>query len=143
MQTVRVQHEFAAPPQRVYEHLAEHESLATVFAPARVVRVRDGDSDRNGVGSVRRLSSAGLLPFEETVTGAVPGELIEYRITKGTPLRHHLGVMRLAPNASGGTRLDYTIELDAGVPGLAPAVAAVLRRRIAAGLRKVDAALPA
>ena len=143
MQTVRVQHEFQAAPGAVYEYFAEHENMATVFSPARVVRVRDGETERNGVGSVRRLSFAGLLPFEETVTKAVPGELIEYRITKGTPLRHHLGTMRFAPAGEGGTRLDYSIELDAAAPGLARAVAAVLRSRVAAGLQRADRAVAA
>ena len=141
MQTVHLQHDFSAPVDRVYAHLSEHENLAVLFAPARVVRVRDGDGDRNGVGSVRRLSFGGLLPFEETVTEAVPNERIEYRITKGSPLRDHRGVMSFAETAAGGTHLDYRITFDSKVPGLAAAVAATLRRQVARGLRKVDATL--
>jgi len=140
VQTVRVQKDFAAPPERVFAHLSEHENLKVLFAPARVEHVRDGEAERNGVGSVRRLSFWGLLPFEETVTAVVPNERIEYEITKGSPMRDHHGTMRLTPTGSGGTHLDYEIKLDAAVPGLAAAVATPLRRSIAKGLGRVDEA---
>lgn len=144
MRTVYVQKDFAAPVERVFGHLAEHENLETVFAPARIERVRDGtDGERNGVGSVRRISFWGALPFEETVITVVPGERIEYEITKGSPMRGHHGTMEFAPTGAGGTHLDYTVTFDSAVPGLAPVVAAALRRRIAAGLRDVEAALAA
>ena len=46
-----------------------------------------------------RCGSGRTAPFEETVTQFEPDELIEYRITKGTPLRDHVGVMRFTPAA--------------------------------------------
>jgi hypothetical protein len=33
-----------------------------------------------------------------------------YRITKGSPLRDHEGVMRFSPTAGGGTHLRYEIR---------------------------------
>src|SRR6478735_3162592 len=97
MQTLHYEQDYAAPPEQVFAYLSEHENLGVVFAPMRIERVRDGDSERNGVGSVRRLSLKGLLPFEETVTGVVPNERIEYRISKGSPMKSHFGVMRFTP----------------------------------------------
>lgn len=137
MQTVHVQRDFHAPVERVYDYFAEHENLADIFG-LRVERVRDGDETRNGEGSVRRLSLFGVLPFEETVTLAEPNERIEYRITKGSPLRGHQGRMVFSSTPSGDGHLDYTIEFGGAVPGVAPVVAAVLRRRIPAGLAKAD-----
>jgi hypothetical protein len=82
----------------------------------------------------------GLLPpFEETVTRYLPGELIEYRITKGTPLRDHVGVMRFSTGAGGGTHLDYRIRLASRVPGLSALVKAALMRNLVKGLAEVDA----
>jgi uncharacterized protein YndB with AHSA1/START domain len=134
LQRVRVHHTFTSDPATVFAALSEHENLGRLFG-ARVTRVRDGDTTRNGVGSVRRLRAGGILPpFEETVTVSEPDTLIEYRITKGGPLRDHHGVQRFVPTADGGTMLDYTIEFRAAVPGLAPVVAAALRRSITAGL---------
>jgi len=133
---VHVAHDFGAPVERVFAYLAEHENLAALFG-TRVERVRDGAAERNGVGSCRRLSFSGLLPFEETVTAYAPNERIAYRITKGTPLRDHEGTMAFAATADG-THLDYDIRFGSPVPGLAPLVARVLHGRIAAGLRKLD-----
>ena len=134
---VHVTHDFSAPVERVFAYLAEHENLETLFG-TRIERVRDGDTERNGVGSCRRLSFNGLLPFEETVTEMVPDQRIVYRITKGTPMRDHQGTMEFAPTSGGGTHLDYRIRLGSAVPGLAPLIVRVLHSRIAAGLRKLD-----
>ncbi len=140
MPTVRVQKDFTAPVERLYEHLAEHEHLGDLFG-IRVERVRDGETERNGVGSRRRLSFFGALPFEETVTVAVPNELIEYEITKGSPLRDHHGKMAFAALSSGGSHLDYTITFGAAVPGLAPVVARGLTLGITRGLNKLATTL--
>lgn len=134
---VHVVHEFRAPVQRVFAYLAEHENLGELFG-TRVERVRDGELQRNGVGSCRRLSFGGLLPFEETVTSFAPDERIAYRITRGTPMREHEGVMAFASTEGGGTRLDYRIRFGSPVPGLAPLVARVLHGSVARGLRKLD-----
>jgi len=134
---VHVTHDFGAPVERVFAYLAEHENLAALFG-TRIERVRDGDTERNGVGSCRRLSFGGLLPFEETVTSYAPNERIVYRITKGSPMREHEGVMAFRAHDGGGTRLDYTIQFGSPVPGLAPLVARMLHGNIARGLRKLD-----
>lgn len=134
---VHVTHDFSAPPERVYAYLSEHENLSALFG-IRVERVRDGETERNGVGSTRRLSFQGLMPFEETVTEVVPNELIVYRITKGSPMRGHEGRMAFSPLPGGGTHLDYRIQLGSAVPGLSLVISKVLAGRIAGGLRKLD-----
>lgn len=136
MQRVDITHEFSLPVERVYDHLAEHENLGPLFG-ARIRRVRDGDTSRNGVGSVRALRVGPGPWFEETVTEAVPNERIAYRISKGSPLRGHQGVMDFTPTASG-CRLHYVIEFDSAVPGLAKVVQLGLSRTLRRGLRKVD-----
>ncbi|EFQ81988.1 hypothetical protein HMPREF0063_12830 [Aeromicrobium marinum DSM 15272] len=66
-QRVHVVMDFESPPEVVFEALGEHENLGPVFG-ATVTRVRDGDTSRNGVGSVRRLKIGPLPGFEETTT---------------------------------------------------------------------------
>lgn len=136
MQRVEIDHVFAKPVERVYAYLAEHEHLGPLFG-AKVSRVRDGDSTRNGAGSVRRLQIAVLPPFEETVTEAIENELIRYRITKGSPLRGHHGEMHFTPRGTG-TQLRYVIEFGAVVPGLDRLVKLGLDRSIRKGLPEVD-----
>lgn len=131
---VHVEHVFTSDPATVFAALSEHENLEPLFK-ARITRVRDGHDGRNGVGSTRSLKLGVLPAFEETTTTSVPNTLIEYRITKGGPLRGHWGVQRLTPTPDGGTRLDYRIGFDAPVPGLAFVVARVLSATIPKGLR--------
>ena len=133
---VNIEHHFEKPPERIFAHLAEHENLAEVFG-AKITRLRDGEHERNGVGSVRRLKVGPLPPFEETVTEFVAPERIVYRITKGSPLRGHVGVMTFAP-ADGGTSFVYDIRIASPIPGLAPIVTASLTRSIKASLAKVE-----
>jgi uncharacterized protein YndB with AHSA1/START domain len=139
MHTVVIDHDFRKPVDRVFAYLSEHENLAIVFAPMRVERLSDGtDGTRNGVGSARRMSMFGALPFVETTTKVVPNELIEYRITEGSPLSHHFGRMVFTKNPGGGAHLHYEIELASKVPGLAAGVKAALNNAVARGLAKVD-----
>ncbi len=135
---VRIEHDFAKPPERIFAHLAEHENLADVFG-AKITRLRDGDGgERNGVGSVRRLQIGPLPPFEETVTEFVVPQRIVYRITKGSPLRGHVGTMTFAATPGGGTRFDYDIRIASPVPGIAPLVTASLTRSISRSLAAIE-----
>jgi uncharacterized protein YndB with AHSA1/START domain len=133
---VDVKFDFKASPQVVFEHLAEHENLAPVFG-AKVTRINDGDTSRNGVGS-RRLVKVGPTPaVEETITEFVPNELIEYRVTHGGPLKNHVGIMKFTELPGGGTHVDYRIRLASGIPGLA----AVLKKVLTGGIVKGFTAL--
>lgn len=135
---VIVDHDFSKPPERVFEYMAEHENLAELFG-ANVTRLQDGrDGERNGVGSVRQLKIGPAPPFEETVTEFERPSRIVYRITKGSPLRGHVGVMTFEPDGRGGTHLHYDIRLASPIPGLAALVRTSLTRSVNKGLATVD-----
>ena len=135
-QRVHVVHTFTSDPATVFEKLSEHENLGPVFG-AKIRRVRDGDTTRNGVGSTRSLKIGPLPAFHETTTVAEPNSLIEYRITQGSPLKGHWGRQILTPTPDGGTQLDYTIGFDAAVPGLATVVGTILQKAIGKGIGKL------
>jgi len=133
---VHVQRDLSAPVEEVFAHLAEHENLAALFG-AKVKRLSDGDTERNGVGSRRELKVGPAPAFEETVTRYVPDELIEYKITKGSPLDGHVGTMKFSPTSSGGTHLDYRIRIASKIPLVAPVVARQLTKDVEKGLAGV------
>ncbi len=133
---VRVTHTYTSDPATVFNKLSEHENLGPVFG-AKITRVRDGDTSRNGAGSTRSLKIGALPAFEETTTVAEPNSLIEYKISKGGPLRGHWGKQVLTPTLDGGTKLVYTIGFNAPVPGMATLVGKVLTKNIAKGLGKL------
>lgn len=137
-QRIHIVRDFRMPVAELYALLAEHENLNKVFAPAKITRVRNGDTSRNGAGSVRRLKMPVGGPFEETVTRAVDNELIEYRITKGSPLKNHLGTMRFSATPAGGSRLDYTIVFEGKLPLIGGIVRAALEKGITKGLGAIS-----
>jgi uncharacterized protein YndB with AHSA1/START domain len=133
---VHVERDLDAPPEQVFDHLAEHENLAALFG-AKVKRLNDGDTERNGVGSRRELKVGPLPPFEETTTRYERPELIEYKITKGGALKDHVGIMKFSPSPSGGTHFEYRIRVITKVPGMSGLVKASLQRNVEKGLKGV------
>jgi len=139
MQTLIFDRDFDLPPEQVFEFFSEHENLGDTLG-AKITRVKDGDDGtRNGVGSVRSIKVGPTPPFEETVTESIPGELIRYRITKGSPLKDHAGELVFTTTESG-THLRWTISFRTGVPGLENLIALGLKRTINKGLAEADPA---
>jgi uncharacterized protein YndB with AHSA1/START domain len=137
MQKLTFKRDFDLPPDRVFPFFAEHENLNPMFG-AKITRLSDGDDgSRNGVGSRRRLQIGPAPAFEETITAFEPNELIDYRITKGSPLRNHLGELRFTP-LPDGTHLEWRISFTAALPGLDRLLAELLKRRISQGLGQAD-----
>jgi len=131
-QHISVEHDFPVPVDRLFAHLAEHENLGKLFAPAKVVRLRDGASNRNGAGSARSVKPGPLPAFVETVTDYRENELIEYRITKGGLLKNHLGQIRFFRLDAGSSRVAFNIVFE----GKAPGVGSLFRLIISRGIRK-------
>ena len=132
--TVEVTHASARPVHELFAALADHERLSQVFGvPVR--RVRDGDGEPNGVGSVRRMGSWPLR-LEETVTAIEPARSIEYRITRGAgPVRNHRGRLDFA-SVGTGSRVVWTIDYDS-LPIVGGALKKLLSRALTRGLGKL------
>ena len=124
------------PLPDLFEALADHNNLGKVFgAPVR--RIRDGKTELNGVGSVRRIGP-GPLGIEETVTAMVENESIDYRITRGGfPLKNHRGRIEFSQSAEGGSRADWTIEFDSHLPIAGNVLGFVLKHVIGRGLKRL------
>lgn len=137
LQRIEIRKQFSASVDMLFSYLSVHKNLETIFAPAKISRIKDGSDAPDGLGSVRRMRILIAPPFEETVTAHVPNERIEYRITRGSPLRNHMGVMRFAAMPAGGSELHYTIEFEGRLPLIGPLVRAGLERGIRRGLDKL------
>lgn len=137
LQRIEIVYDFPQPVEKVFNWLGDHNNLGQIFFPFKVTRIKDGQGNVNGVGSVRKLSAFPLLPVEETVTRFQANQLIEYTVTsKLAPIKEHLGVMRFEP-LNGGTRLHYTITFKGVVPLLGPALKVGLGQGIKRGLGKL------
>ena len=112
---ITIEQDFRAPVSEVFMVLSDHEELGRILS-TQIHRIRDASGKNvNGVGSVRRIKSTGVPAFEETVTALEPDQLIEYKVTKGSPIKNHIG--RLEFSESGGvTHLHYTIRFEPRLP---------------------------
>lgn len=129
--------DFPQPVEKIFAWIGNHNNLGEVFAPFNVIRIKDGQGDVNGLGSVRKLSALFLPAVEETVTAFQVNQLIEYRVTsKYAPIKDHLGVMLFEPY-NGGTRLRYNIVFTGVVPLLGPILKMGLGQGIKRGLAKL------
>jgi len=133
MQRIDIRTDFPVPVEKLFAFFSEHENLEAIFKPVKIRRIADGESTRNGVGSARQMRALAGPSFVETVTAYQPNELIEYRITRGSPLKNHLGVMRFSATDQG-SRLHYTIEFEGKLPLLGALLKVVLDRSIRRGL---------
>jgi hypothetical protein len=145
--SVRFTEHFNASPERVFPYFAVHETfgamaggpLAEKMRFIRRIRIGIDIKHPDGVGSVRRIGF-GPTAFEETVRVSAPDEGIEYYISKGSPLKNHLGRISFTPDA-GGTRVDYLITFDPKLPGTGKALEAVLKAMIAPAFPRIRKAL--
>ena len=138
MQRINIHQDFTFPVERLFAHLSEHENLEAIFHPTRIRRIAYGQGARNGVGSAREMRALGGPAFVETVTAYRENELIEYRITRGSPLKNHLGVMRFSSTPTG-SHLHYTIQFEGKLPLIGPLIRVVLERGIRKGLAAIRA----
>ena len=132
-QRIEIRQTFDAPVADIFEILTDHESFGQVIG-TNIQRVVDSpDSSKNGVGSVRRISSFPVPAFEETVVTYEPHRLMEYVVSKGSPIKNHEGRMVFAEE-QGRTELIYTIEFEPKMPFFF--LGAVLKRAIDNPIRK-------
>ncbi len=136
-QFIQMNVEFNAPLDTIFNQLSDHEKMGEVLN-ANVKRIKDGDEYVNGIGSVRRITPVPLAGFEETVTAFEPNKLIEYTITKGTPLKNHFGRMLFSEH-EGKTHLHYTIQFQPKlpIPLAGRVVKTVLEKILLSGLEKL------
>lgn len=128
----------AAPVDEVFAFFADHEKMARLFG-GRAEHVRDGQGHRGGVGSVRAMGS-GPLRFEETVTLFKLNQAIDYTVSRGGPVKNHLGQIRFFPEGQE-TRVEYVIRFDPKLPGTGGLIAGVLRRAFQANATRALSAL--
>lgn len=136
VQRIHIEHRFPYSVEDVFAFLSDHENLEAIFFPAKIRRIQQGKDSPNGVGSIRRMQILVAPPFEETVTDMVENEKIEYRISKGTPLKNHKGTMQFSA-APGGSRLVYTMEFEGRLPLIGPIVKVALEQGIRQGLKRL------
>lgn len=131
-----------APIGEVFDRIADHNRMGE-WMMADIRRVKDSTAAGegvNGTGSVRTLKILGLSDFDETVVKSEKPRTIEYKITRGSPLSNHLGVITFS-EAAGLVVIDWNITFDMGFGGIV--VEQLLKLAISTGLAKLKKQLEA
>ena len=117
-----------------FARLADHQRLGAALG-VPVKRTRDGEGDVNGLGSVRTI---GFRPLEvdETITRFDPPSRIDYRISRGSPLRDHRSSIIFSANGNA-TEVTWNIEFDTTPRLLGPVVNRALGLGLRHALRKI------
>jgi len=132
-QHIEIRQSFNAPVETIFNLLTDHESFGKVIS-TKVQRVVDSpDENKNGVGSVRRISSFPVPAFEETVVTFEPNQLMEYVVSKGSPIKNHKGRMEFSEEG-GKTQLCYYIDFEPKL--LLTLLGSVLKKAVEDPIRK-------
>jgi uncharacterized protein YndB with AHSA1/START domain len=128
MSEVRLQVELDAPVEGVFDAMADHGRYDRVRPIKESELLREGETDRNGVGAVRKLVVAGgLLRFEEEVTAYERPSRLDYLIIAvNFPVEHDGGSIRFEPTASG-TKVLWTSTFRITTPLIGGAMGAALK----------------
>jgi len=134
LKTINMQQKFNAPVKEVFEVLSDHQKFGKICG-INMQRTKDGDDGANGLGSVRTINVGPLPSFEETITDFVPNVFIQYKITKGSPIKNHVGELKFSEE-NGITTLDYQIQLESKIPFTSSLIKTALENGISKGLGK-------
>lgn len=128
----------AAPPEVVFDVLADHRGYAHITQLRAAKLEREGDPAPNGVGAIRALYTLGP-PIREQVTEYERPSRLVYKMLSGAPVRDHVGTVELSPEAAG-TRMVWHVQTFPRVPApFSPPLVAVVRLvigQLATGIQK-------
>lgn len=134
VQKIIMKQDFSAPVDQVFGILSDHAKFGQICG-IKMTRTTDGADGANGLGSIRKINIGPLPSFEETITEFTPNEFIQYKITKGSPIKNHVGELSFS-ESNGITSLLYTIELESKIPLTTGLIKLALENGISKGLRK-------
>lgn len=113
---VRFTRQVNAPPEVVWEVLADHRGMPEWAPPRKAELEREGVPAPNGLGAIRVLHAVGP-PIREEVTTFEPPRVFEYKALSGIPARNYRGRVVLEPSAAG-THVDWSVSLTPRLPGI-------------------------
>jgi uncharacterized protein YndB with AHSA1/START domain len=121
MKNLHVTRTIPAPPEPVFDLLADHANYER-FRPIHASElVREGDPPPNGVGALRRIKVRPLV-FDEEITAYERPTRLDYLIVKlNVPFEHHGGTIRLSPDGEG-THVDWRSSFTVPVRLVGPAI---------------------
>jgi uncharacterized protein YndB with AHSA1/START domain len=134
--TIQVEKTIPAPIEAVFDVISDHAGYSRFPGIQSSELVKEGETERNGAGALRRIRSRPLL-FEEEITRFERPARMDYLIRDvNAPIRHDGGSMALSEEGTG-TRVVWTSTFEYTVPLIGAALGAVTAPYISRGFRRV------
>ena len=139
---IEIDLQFNCTAEVLFAQLTDHVTFGQIVN-AKIQRVVDSQTaEPNGLGAVRRITMIPGVSFEETVMNFQAPVLMEYQITRGSPIKEHWGRLEFKPNQTG-CQLFYTIDFKAKIPGTGGLLKRLIERPIRQGLERLQESLAA
>lgn len=122
-----------APREQVFAVYADRENYGKLVAPIGGALLQPGTSERQGEGAVHRIG-VGSVGLREQIVAIEPGRSFTYSMVSKSPFRRWLGTVEFHDDPQG-TRVDYTLDVEARVP-VPAAVVTVLVKGLAGPLAR-------
>lgn len=121
------------PREEVFRLFADRENYGALVPPVGCTLVEPGTAERQGTGAVHKVG-IGPVGMKERITALEPGRSFTYQAVSGLPVRHWIGTVEFHDDPKG-TRVDYSLDVEARVP-VPAAVLAVVVKGLAGGLAR-------
>jgi uncharacterized protein YndB with AHSA1/START domain len=127
MQSVEVTRTISATPEQVWNVYTDHAGWKKWAGVSHSSLAVVGTSDRNGIGTVRRLGTYRMYAHEEILEFDPPRRMT-YRVVKGgLGMKNHLGEVLFEP-AGKGTKITWRCRFDSKMPGFGRLHRAIVTR---------------
>jgi uncharacterized protein YndB with AHSA1/START domain len=115
MRSIHVTRTIPAPPEAVFDRLADHANYERFRGIHASRLLREGEPAPNGVGALREIKVRPLT-FHEEITAYERPTRLEYLIVKlNIPFEHHGGSITLTPEGEG-THVDWRSNYTVPTP---------------------------
>lgn len=137
---VRVVVHIAAPIERVFDAVSDHEVFLRTADGTTAKILREGATERNGLGCIREVNAGRRARYVEEITAWERPSSFAYTIREASmPLRHLGSRLALTPSG-GGTDVEWTARFEITVPIVGRLLRAWVERQLARAFTEMLAA---
>ena len=136
MESIHVTRTIPAPPEAVFDRLADHANYDRFRGVHGSRLLREGEPPPDGLGAVREIKVRPLT-FHEEITAFERPTRFDYLIVKlNVPFKHHGGSIRLTPDGDG-THVDWRSSYEVPTPLVGRLQEVVWKGLLVRGFRRV------